>query len=101
RGGLYQLMRSRVLGDALVQRGQARCADVAVCIHRGNTALRQLPKKIGGSKDVVEAFNALVPSAPVQIIDPADILAAVRAEDSGWRSWGAYMVERYGLRSSS
>ena len=44
-GGLYQLMRNRVLAYALVREGGAEWADVALCIHPANHAVDVLDER--------------------------------------------------------
>ena len=51
RHGLYQIMRNRVLADCMRRELAAEWADVAICIHPGNTVVRQQPEQIAGAWD--------------------------------------------------
>ena len=78
RHGLYQLMRNRVLADALIEETDAGWADFAVCIHPGNHQARRLAEAIGGKTDAVEAFRAIAGADAVVELDPMAVVEAVR-----------------------
>ena len=97
RQGLYQIMRNRLLADALVVNGNAWWADVAVCIHPGNDAVRRLREPVGGETDAVAAINKLIPHGKILDLNPVEIVSFVAEEDHAWRDWGAVMRARYCL----
>src|SRR5437868_11569927 len=61
RQSLYQLMRNQVLALGLVQNTCAEWAEFGVCLHPGNTAVRQLSDDVCGHADALEAFNSILP----------------------------------------
>lgn len=97
RGGLYQLMRNRVLADQLVGHGKVLWADLAVCAHPGNQAVRRLKEAVMGQYDVLAAFRTIVPRAPILEIDPRAVVRAVRESSSEWNDWAEAMELRYML----
>jgi hypothetical protein len=97
RGGLYQLMRNRVLADQLVSHGRFAWADVAVCVHPANHTVRSLEEAVVGRSDICAAFNAIVPRAPILEINPLAVVRAVTEASSEWSEWGDFMCSRYML----
>ena len=88
RYGVYQLMRNRVLAQALVKKGGAKWADFAVCAHPSNDC---------GSKEAIEEFRSLFGRVELLSIDPGVVISAVAGSDPRRDSWAEYMRERYGL----
>ena len=97
RHGLYQLMRNRVLADAIVANTEAEWADVAVSLHPENGACRVLSEPVGGYEEVIDAFNSVVATNPVQIIDPGAVVQAIADESMTSTKWAATMRSRYRL----
>jgi hypothetical protein len=88
RYGGYQLMRNRVLAQALVKKGGAKWADFAVCAHPSNDC---------GSTEAIEEFRSLFGRVELLSIDPGVVISAVAGSDPRRDSWAEYMRERYGL----
>ena len=97
RHGLYQLMRNRALADVIVANTEAEWADVAVSLHPENSACRELSEPVGGHKDVIDAFNSIVATDPVQAIDPGAVVQAIADESTTCSKWAATMRSRYRL----
>jgi hypothetical protein len=95
RHGLYQLMRNRVLADALVAETRASWADVAICIHPENDAARKLPKLVGGREDVLEAFTYISSGSPVREINPGIVISVIRRHSPRLADWADWMRQRY------
>jgi hypothetical protein len=98
-GGLYQLMRNRVLGDALRSERGAAWSDVAVCIHPGNAGVRRLRAPFLTEMDIVASANALFGASAVSELGPAQVVEAVVSAqaDADIRQWSAWMMDRYRL----
>lgn len=86
--GLYQLMRNRVLADALVTHGGAEWADFAVCAHPSNDS---------GSMEVIQEFRDLFGNGGLLSIDPSVLISTVATSNRRLDSWAEYMRERYGV----
>lgn len=98
RQSLYQLMRNQVLAFALVQNTSADWAEFGVCLHHGNTEVRQLSDDVSGHTDALKAFNAILPDKKKIIeILPADIIKLARENDPALSEWGDWMIARYDL----
>jgi hypothetical protein len=97
KGGLYQLMRNRLLANCLKEKTNADWADVAICVHSKNKAARTLREPIHGEMDVVNAFDKLMPRLPVRVFDPAEIVTRISGGSAGLSDWATYMRERYDL----
>ena len=98
RQSLYQLMRNQVLAFALVQNTSADWAEFGVCLHPGNTEVRQLSDAVSGHTDALEAFNAILPNKTKIIeIHPLDLIERVRANDPSLSKWADWMLSRYDL----
>jgi hypothetical protein len=98
RQSLYQLMRNQVLAIALVQNTSADWAEFGVCLHPGNTAVRQLSDAVSGHKDALEAFNSIL-SDKKKIIEilPSNIIELARGIDPSLSEWADWMRSRYDL----
>ena len=98
RKSLYQLMRNQVLALALVQYTSAEWAEFGVCIHPGNTEVRQLSEEVSGYKDALEAFNSILPDK-TKIIEilPSNIIERARGIDPSLSVWADWMRSRYDL----
>ena len=95
--GLYQVMRNRVLADAIVQETEADWADFAVCVHPGNNAAHILPTAVAGKEDVLDAFREIAGKRSVLVIEPAAVIDAVSTHAYEWRKWANWMRRRYVL----
>lgn len=95
RHGLYQLMRSRVLANALIADGGCSWARIGVYIHPGNERARRLPDAVAGSSDVLEAFQWLTAPAGVVVLEPAAIVEAVESEAPRHGPWAAWVRQKY------
>jgi hypothetical protein len=97
-GGLYQLMRNRVLAQALVREGGAEWADLALCVHPGNDAVDVLDEAVGGSSSAQAAFTALLgPQEGLLEISPRAVIEATLAVAPGLAPWGEWVRGRYQL----
>ena len=97
RHGLYQLMRNRVLADAITANTEAMWADVAVFLHPDNDSVRVLPEAVGGHTDAVTAINQLLPNSPISVIDPLTLIDLVTTHNDTWNNWAAVMKRKYKL----
>ncbi|MBI5315571.1 MAG: hypothetical protein HZB34_06335 [Nitrospirae bacterium] len=98
RQSLYQLMRNQVLAIALVQHTSADWAEFGVCLHPGNTEVRQLSDAVSGHTDAVKAFNAILPhNMKVINVLPDDIVKLARESDPALSEWADWMRSRYDL----
>ena len=98
RKSLYQLMRNQVLAIALVQNTSADWADFGVCLHSGNTVVRELSDAVSGHTDALEAFNSMFPDKKKIIeIHPSNIIELTRAMDPSLSDWADWMRSRYDL----
>lgn len=97
KGGLYQLMRNRLLADSLVATGNAAWADVAVCVHPENGPVRQLDEPFNGMNDIIAAFDSMTPATRLVVMDPAHLVRRIVEAADTWSGWGRYMAERYRL----
>lgn len=97
RQSLYQLMRNQVLAIALVQKTSADWAEFGVCIHPGNTRVRQLPQPVAGHTDALKAFNQLLPTQHVLEIDPLRVMQIAKKNDPVCSEWTDWMISRYEL----
>jgi hypothetical protein len=88
RDGLYQLMRNKVLAEALVKQGGAKWAYFAVCAHPSNDS---------GSAEAIKEFRCLFGSEELLSIDPGVVISAVAGSEPRRDSWAQYMRERYSL----
>jgi hypothetical protein len=97
-GGLYQLMRNRVLAQALVRDGGAEWADFALCIHPGNVSVGALEEPVAGTSNAHAAFRSLL-RQPEELIElaPTAIIEATVAAFPALVAWGNWMRERYQL----
>lgn len=95
RHGLYQLMRNRALGDALVAAGAASWAEFSTCIHPQNRSARQLPGTVAGSGDVIKAFQGMTRPGALTELAPASVLAAVVQESPALMGWAEWMRSKY------
>lgn len=95
RHGLYQLMRNRVLADALVVRADYEWARVAVCVHPDNDRARRLPEAVRGKSDVVDAFRPLVGASGLDVISPGAVIDAVEIAAPDWSDWAFWLREKY------
>ena len=88
-------MRNRALADAIVANTEAEWADFAVSLHPENLACRMLSEPVGGYEDVIHAFNSVVATNPVRVIDPGAVVRAIADESTTWSRWAATMRSRY------
>ena len=96
RHGLYQLMRNRVLADAMVSNRAVDWAEVAVCVHPGNEAVWKLPDRVAGQGDALSAINKLL-NNPILSLSPITIVEAVADDSAQWHHWASEMKGRYAL----
>jgi hypothetical protein len=97
-GGLYQLMRNRVLAQVLVQKGGAEWADVALCVHPGNHAVDTLDEAVGGTSSARAAFGSLLRSEDGLLdLPPQGLIEAVVAASASLAGWAEWVRERYQL----
>jgi hypothetical protein len=94
---LYQLMRNQVLAIALVQKTSVGWAEFGVCIHSGNTRVRQLSEAVWGQTDALQAFTQLLPTQQVLEIDPLRVMQIARKNDPACSEWADWMITRYEL----
>jgi len=97
RHSLYQLMRNRVLADAITANTEAMWTDVAVFLHPDNDSVRVLPEAVDGHTDAVTAINHLLPNNPINVIDPLTLLELVTTHDNKWNNWATVMRRKYKL----
>lgn len=98
RQSLYQLMRNQVLAIALVQNTSADWAEFGVCLHPGNTEVRQLTDAVSGHTDALEAFNSILPDKKKIIeIFPSSIIELARDNDPALSQWADWIISRYDL----
>lgn len=90
-------MRSRVLADALVAETGAAWADVAVCVHPSNDQIARLETAVARHRNVMDAFLALAPTAPLLAIDSLAVVSAICGAAPMWADWADYMKDRYAL----
>lgn len=93
-GGLYQLMRSLVLAEALAGNTDADWADVGVCIHPLNRDVLALAEPIAGEGDILPAFR-LITAARIHELDPRLVLGAAVESDPSLEGWADWMRQRY------
>jgi hypothetical protein len=99
-GGLYQLMRNRVLAHALVREGGAEWADVALCLHPANDAVDVLDEPVGGTSSAQAAFRALLRSEEGLLdLPPQVLIDAVATASPDLEAWAEWVRDRYQLRS--
>jgi hypothetical protein len=97
-GGLYQLMRNRVLAQALVRDGGAEWADFALYIHPGNESVSVLEEAVAGTSSAHAAFRSLLrPSEEFVELEPKAIIEATLATSPALATWGDWMRARYQL----
>ena len=97
-GGLYQLMRNRVLADALVREGGAAWADVALCVHPANDAVDLLDEAVGGTSSALAAFRSLLRSKDGLLdLTPQALIDAVVAASPPLGAWAHWVRDRYQL----
>jgi hypothetical protein len=97
-GGLYQLMRNRVLAHALVREGDAAWADVALCIHPANGDVDVLDAAVGGTSSAQAAFRFLLRSKDGLLdLPPQGLIEAVVAASPRLGAWAEWVRERYQL----
>jgi len=96
RHGLYQIMRNRVLADCMRRERGAEWADVVICIHPGNEAVRRQTEQIAGTLDAVEQFYAIAGTQGLRDWNVRKLLDAIEAVgvSAGWSNW---MSRRYML----
>lgn len=99
RHGLYQLMRNRVLADALTKETSAEWADFAICVHPDNDAAQWLKEPVCGERDVGRAFRQIVEERSLLDLNPAHVVATVEKQDSKWKAWANWMRNRYLLEA--
>ena len=56
-----------------------------------------LSEPVGGYVDVIHAFNSVVATNPVQVIDSGAVVQTVADENSIWSDWAATIRSRYQL----
>ena len=91
-----------MLAFALVKNTSADWAEFGVCLHPGNTEVRQLSRQFSddvfGHTDALEAFNAILPNKTRIIeIHPMDLIERIRGKDSSLSKWAGWMLSRYDL----
>jgi hypothetical protein len=97
-GGLYQLMRNRILAHALVREGGAVWADVALCIHPANDAVDVLDEAVGGASSAQQAFRSLLRSEDGLLdLSPQDLIGAVAGASPSLGAWAEWLRNRYQL----
>jgi hypothetical protein len=97
RHGLYQLMRNRVLADAMLAEGAVKWVQVGVCRHPQNQAALLLKSEVGGKTNAITAFNRLLRDRPLVQIDPREVVNAIEGADPRWADWAREMRSRYCL----
>jgi restriction endonuclease-like protein len=95
KGGLYQLMRNWAFGQALVQTGNAEDFHVGVCIHPNNSEALALKEPIGGTSDLIAAFDKFVSKGRVIRVDPERVVGLLAPFADV--SWTDYVRKRYKL----
>ena len=95
RGGLYQLMRNRVLAQALVTETSAKWAELGVCIHPGNDRVRRLRHPVAQKEDALEAYRALLPNDPLREVAPRGVVEAAERSDPSLETWASWVRTRY------
>jgi hypothetical protein len=88
RHGLYQLMRNKVLAEALLKQGGAKWAYFGVCAH---------PRNDSGSTEVIQKFRVLFGNGGLLSIDPSMLISTVTTSDRRLDPWADYMRERYSV----
>jgi len=96
RYGLYQVMRNRLLADAMRRELRAEWADAVVCLHPENPSVRQEPELVAGESDSVQAFRRFSVENSLQDWRADNVLNTVLAA-GGPSAWGDWMKQRYGL----
>jgi hypothetical protein len=96
RHGLYQIMRNRALADCMRRELGAQWADVAVCLHPGNKAVRQQPEQFAGTLNSVEQFQAITGPQSLRDWDAGNLLDAIQTAGASVQ-WGEWMRRRYKL----
>jgi hypothetical protein len=97
-GGLYQLMRTRVLAHALVREGGANWADVALCIHPANDAVDILDEAVGGASSVQAAFKSILRSEDgLLALPPRALIDAAVGASPRLAAWAKWLRNRYQL----
>jgi hypothetical protein len=94
RDDLYQLMRNRVLADAMRHAAGLHWADTAICIHPGNTHLKTRLLGDAGNRGFRDDFVALS-HAELRLLEPSTIADALAASSSTLAPWRNYILERY------
>ena len=56
-----------------------------------------LSEPVGGYEEVIDAFNSVVATNLVQVIDPGAVVQAIADESMTSTEWAATMRSRYGL----
>jgi hypothetical protein len=97
-GGLYQLMRNRVLAHSLVREGGAEWADVGLCIHPANDTVDVLDEAVGGKSSAQAAFRSLL-RAQGGFVDlpPGALIDAVMRASPHLGGWADWVRDRYQL----
>jgi hypothetical protein len=54
-----------------------------------------LSDKVAGEREAVEAFRQIAGLDHINVIDPADIIAAVRDVDIAKKQWANWVQNRY------
>jgi hypothetical protein len=97
-GGLYQLMRNRVLAHALVRDGGAEWADLALCIHPENHVVNVLDPAIAGTSSAQAAFRSLLGSEDGLLdLPPQVLIDAVATASPDLGAWTEWVRDRYQL----
>jgi hypothetical protein len=96
RHGLYQIMRNRALADCMRRELGARWADVAVCIHPGNKAVRQQREQVAGTLNSIEQFQAIARPLSLRDWDAGNLLGVIQTAGASVE-WGEWMTRRYML----
>jgi hypothetical protein len=97
-GGLYQLMRNRVLAHALVREGGAEWADFALCIHPSNHTVDVLDQAVGGTSGAQAAFRSLLRSENGFLdLPPQALIDAVATASPDLGAWADWVRDRYQL----
>jgi hypothetical protein len=95
RTGLYQLMRNRVLADALTIEFPGTWSELAVCRHADNDVLLQLSEPVLGSSDALVAFQSLTFTNAVRDWKAQELVELIHSCGLNTGEWARWMRTRY------
>ncbi len=80
-----------------MSRCPSRCGSATPSLHPENGACQVLSEPVGGYEEVIDAFNSVVATNPVQVLDPGAVVQAIADESMTSTKWAATMRSRYRL----